>query len=125
MSVRVLSYHLARTDVVLGKVDLIVDSLGDPFRPPDVGAAWVRPSSGTGNANVAPFSSVSSSPPPPSATTTARSRRARDGLSHRCAQDFWLPLHTTTAQVTHLHNGLTCQPIEVGTYLLPIPNCFM
>jgi hypothetical protein len=86
LTLRLLSYQLARKDLVLGKADLAVATLGDPFRAPDVGNLFGAPSSSAASHGGG-------------AAAAKRSVR-RGSLAHRCAQDFWVPLTTTGPQVS-------------------------
>ncbi len=64
---------MAFKDLELGKCDIAVETLGNAFRPPDVGAVFLPLDPG--------------------------SAPERNGLEKRCEQDFWVPLSWTSQQV--------------------------
>lgn len=72
LTLRLLSYSIAFKDLELGRSDVSVVTLGDPFRPPDVGAVFLK-----------------ADPTAPGPT----------GLDRRAEQDFWIPLSFTSQQV--------------------------
>lgn len=105
-----LNFHfifkqVLKTPQVFGKADISVESLGDPFRPPDCSVVYQMNSNSTNSINS--MSSNSNSSLSSSQATSIdgsspskRSRRksidrSRHGLMHRCAQDFWVPLVTS------------------------------
>jgi hypothetical protein len=100
LSIRVLNYHMARSDSVLGKVDVAVATLGDPFRPPETGILFASPSLQTSLPNIRP-----------------RIKRSR-GLAHRSAQDVWLPLTGTSPHGDTIHTG----EMRLRILILPIPS---
>jgi hypothetical protein len=150
---------------VLGKADISVETLGDPFRPPDTGAVYIsssndrshpsrsaamrskepsheqppfhnlhsanhirdsglgvtsasdttvnpqeESSSSSASSSTAALFDSTNTPSPTRRSSRPRREAHRNGLNHRCAQDFWVPLSITshTVNTTHIH---TCDAL--------------
>lgn len=85
---------------MIGKADISVDSLGDPFHPPDSSVVFLdqhQASSSTKNSSLTSASGQAYDSSNSPSKRKKRSEGGRHGLMHRCAQDFWIPLTSATS----------------------------
>jgi hypothetical protein len=126
---------VTRKDVLLGKVDLSLETFGDVFRPPDDGNRYLPPATTNASTDGAPSSAAAAA----SAASTSAAKKTRRGsssssssgggsekvdkavrksnLAVRTGVDFWVPLVLLSPHGAWAHAG----ELRLRVLLLPIP----